>query len=78
MTDPKKRTAEDAYITAHQTARELVERIGELLQDMPAPGDDDRPIHWGHVGDINHVNEKLLEVVVFLARGIKILPPWKR
>lgn len=71
MNDPKTRTAEDAYITAHQMARDLVERIGELLQDMPAPGNDAHPIHWGHVGDINHVNEKLLEVMTFLDRGNK-------
>lgn len=67
MNDPKKRTAEDAYITAHHTARELVEQIGELLLDLPAP-DDEHPIHWGHVGDINHVNALLSQVVTFLNR----------
>ncbi len=72
MTDPKtpapKRTAEDAYVAAHLLARDLVERIGDLLQDLPAPGDDDHPIHWGHVGDVNHVNALLLEVAAFLDR----------
>lgn len=72
MTDPKtpapKRTAEDAYVTAHLLARDLVERIGDRLQDMPAPGIDGHPIHWGYVGDVNHVNALLLEVVAFLDR----------
>jgi hypothetical protein len=33
---------------------------------MPAPGDDDHPIDWGHVGSINHVNDLLSQVVCFL------------
>jgi len=68
MTAPKNQTAEDAYIAAHHTACELVEQIGDLLFDMPAPGDDEHPIHWGHVGDINHVNALLSQVVTFLNR----------
>jgi hypothetical protein len=42
-----------------EVARDLLDRISDLLQDMPAPGDDEYPIHWGHVGDINHVNALL-------------------
>ena len=60
--------AEPAYENAHLVARDLLERIGELLQDMPAPGCDEFPIHWGHVGDISHVNELLSQVVGFLDR----------
>ena len=63
-----KLNAEAAYENAHLVAQDLVARIGELLFDMPAPGNDDHPIHWGHVGDINHVNTLLLEVVTFLDR----------
>jgi hypothetical protein len=33
---------------------------------MPAPGNDDRPIHWGHVGDLNHVNALLQQIADFL------------
>ena len=66
-----KRTAEDAYITAHRMACDLVERIGDRLQDLPAPGHDARPIHWGHVGDLHHVNALLLEVATFLNRSGK-------
>jgi len=65
--DPKpKLTAETAYENAHLVAQDLVERIRELLFDMPAPGNDEHPIHWGHVGDINRVNTILLEAVTFL------------
>ena len=58
--------AEAAYENAHLVAVDLVERIKELLFDMPAPGDDEHPIHWGHVGNINEVNQRLSSVVAFL------------
>jgi len=70
-TTKPKLNAEAAYENAHLVARDLVDRIGELLMDMPAPGNDAHPIHWGHVGDINHVNTLLLEVVTFLDRKAK-------
>ncbi|CAN5471169.1 hypothetical protein BH11PLA2_BH11PLA2_21180 [soil metagenome] len=67
--NPKpKLNAEAAYENAHMVAQDLVERIRELLFDMPAPGNEDHPIHWGHVGDINHVSAILLEAVTFLDR----------
>lgn len=61
--------AEPAYESAHLIARDLVTRIEELLQDQPAPGTEDVRIHWGHVGDMMHVNAQLAEVVRFLAGG---------
>ncbi|MEZ6099995.1 MAG: hypothetical protein R3E01_13585 [Pirellulaceae bacterium] len=62
-----KLNAEAAYENAHLVAQDLVERINELLFDMPAPGDDEHPIHWGHVGDINEVNNRLSSVIAFLS-----------
>src|SRR5688500_13717759 len=44
-----KLTADAAYENAHLVAQDLVERIRELLFDMPAPGNEEHPIHWGHV-----------------------------
>jgi hypothetical protein len=61
-----KLTAEAAYENAHLVAQDLLERIRELLFDMPAPGNEEYPIHWGHVGDINEVNNRLSSVVAFL------------
>jgi len=61
-----KLTADAAYENAHLVAQDLVERIRELLFDMPAPGVEETPIHWGHVGDVNNVNRQLSEVVRFL------------
>lgn len=58
--------AEAAYEVAHHSARDLLERIEELLFDMPAPGDDEHPINWSHVGTVNHVNQLLRQVVAFL------------
>ena len=59
-------TAEAAYENAHLVAQDLVDRIRELLFDLPAPGDDEHPIHWGHVGSVNEVNSRLSSVVAFL------------
>jgi hypothetical protein len=62
-----KLTAEAAYENAHLVAQDLLERIRELLFDMPAPGSEEHPIHWGHVGDLNEVNNRLSSVVAFLS-----------
>ena len=59
-------TAEAAYENAHLVAQDLVQRIGELLFDLPAPDNEEHPINWGHVGDINEVNNRLSAVVAFL------------
>ena len=61
-----KLTADAAYENAHLVAQDLVERIRELLFDMHVPGNEEHPVHWGHVGDVNEVNRKLSEVVRFL------------
>jgi hypothetical protein len=44
----------------------LLERVKELLFAMPAPGNEEHPIHWGHVGNITHVNGQLSELIAFL------------
>jgi hypothetical protein len=53
-----------AYETAHLVAQDLLQRVRELLQDQPAP--DSIPIHWGHVGQMCEVNQRLAAVVAFL------------
>ena len=58
--------AEAAYENAHLVAHDQIERIKELLFDMPAPGNDEHPIHWGHVGDISHINAQLSDLIAFL------------
>ena len=62
-----KLNAEAAYENSHLVAQDLLERIHELLFDLPAPGDEERSIHWGHVGDINEVNTRLNSVITFLS-----------
>ena len=61
-----KLTAEAAYENAHLVAQDLVERIGELLFDLPAPGNDEHPINWADVGSVNEVNNRLSSIVAFL------------
>ena len=63
--------AEAAYENAHLVAQDLVERVRELLFDMPAPGDDEHPINWCHVGDINEVNSRLSHIIDFLSGNVK-------
>ena len=58
--------AEAAYENAHLIAQDLIQRITELLTDLPAPGNDARPINWSHVGSVNEVNQRLSNVVAFL------------
>jgi hypothetical protein len=58
---------ETAYEAAHEAARNLLARIEELLCDMPAPGSEDCPLDWTHVGSVNEVNRLLSEIVAFLA-----------
>lgn len=58
--------AEAAYENAHLVAQDLVARIGELLFDLPAPDSDERPIHWGHVGDLSEINHRLSAVIAFM------------
>ena len=61
-----KLTAEAAYENAHLVAQDLVQRIGELLFDLPAPGNDEHPINWADVGNVNEINHRLPSVVAFL------------
>jgi hypothetical protein len=61
-----KLTAGPAYENAHLTARDLIQAISESLDDMPAPDNDDHPIHWGHVADVVEVNRRLSELLGFL------------
>lgn len=67
----RKLTAEPAYENAHIVAQDQVERIRELLFDLPAPGCEERPINWAHVGTVNHVNELLSQVIAHLESAVK-------
>jgi len=58
--------ANAAYENAHLVAQDLVQRIGELLFDLPAPDNDEHPIDWANVGDINEINRQLSEVIAFM------------
>lgn len=68
MTTNKKPTlkADAAYENAHLVAQDLVQRIGELLFDLPAPDNDEQPINWCHVGDLNEINNRLSGIVAFM------------
>ncbi|MEX2168073.1 MAG: hypothetical protein WD851_02080 [Pirellulales bacterium] len=61
--------AEPAYENAHLIARDQLKRIEELLFDLPAPGNDEYPINWAHVGTLSAVNSQLSDIVRFLESG---------
>ena len=58
--------AEAAYENAHFVAQDQLEQIRGLLFDLPAPGDEEQPINWAHVGSVNEVNRQLSEIIAFL------------
>ena len=57
--------AEPAYENAHLIARDLLQRIEELLSDLPAPGGQVR-ISWPLVGTMMEVNQRLASIVAIL------------
>jgi hypothetical protein len=57
--------AEAAYENAHIVATNLLDRIRDLLQDLPAP-EGEVVINWAHVGSLAEVNNRLSSVVAFL------------
>lgn len=68
MKTKPKLDADAAYENAHLMAQDVLDRVGELLFDLPAPGNEERPINWSHVADLNRVSTLLLEAVAFLER----------
>ncbi len=63
MANPQKRQQlEDAYTSAHVRALTLLENLHEIVEDMPAPDNDEDPIDWGHVGSLEYLCERLREM----------------
>ena len=63
--------AEETYIQTHRQACDLLVHIEELLHDLPAPGNDEFPINWAHVGTASEVVARLTDVVAFLSGNEK-------
>lgn len=54
----------DAYAEGHHEAANLLDRLSDLLGDMPPPDADG--INWGHVGSLRHVIAMLKEIETHL------------
>lgn len=65
----RKRPVDAAYEQAHLAAQNLITRLSELLYEMPAPGNEEQPVDWGHVGSIEEVNRILSEVIAFMTNS---------
>lgn len=66
MKHPATLNARDAYTHERLMSLQLLRRLGELVAALP--DDDTHPRHWGHVGDLGHVNGLLMQAAEFLDR----------
>ena len=75
MTKPKpKLTAGPAYENTHLVARDLLDRLRELLDEMPKP--DDRQLTWKSVGHMNRFNQELSQLLASVDEVIKQPACW--
>jgi len=51
------------YAASVTDVRELLKMVAE---NVKAHGRKDKEIHYGHVGDMNHIREKLMEILMFM------------
>ena len=65
------KAAEAAYVLAHAHALGLIRTITELLNHLPAPGDDERPINWAVAGTSQGIAERLEEAAEFLISALR-------
>ncbi len=71
-TTPAQRTAarrqaiETAYVAEVLEARDLVGQLSELIDDLPHPETNDQKLHWGHVGNVTEVKNRLAQLVAFM------------
>lgn len=56
---------EPAYENSYLVARDLHQRIGELLRQLPAINEG-RAMHWRHVGDLATINHQLASIIALL------------
>ncbi|MEE4155644.1 MAG: hypothetical protein V2I27_15925 [Erythrobacter sp.] len=58
----KNQTIEDAYTAAHARAIKAAEAVRQMLEDQPAPADDET-IGWDDVGTLRHYAARLEELI---------------
>lgn len=63
MSEPN--VADEVYREKQTAVRGLLDDLGRLLERHGAQ-QTERPLHWGFVGDMAHVEERLKEVIGFL------------
>ncbi len=51
------------YAASVADVKELLKMVAE---NVKAHGRKDSEIHFGHVGDMNHIREKLMEILMFM------------
>ena len=63
-----------AYEHAHLVSRDLLDRLRELLEEMPKP--DDRQLTWKSVNNMNRFNNRLSELIASVDEVIKQPACW--
>jgi len=59
-----KKTAKSEYARIKTESKTLLKLIGEELKDHNREAKEDGP-HWGHVGDLGHIKELMIELLTF-------------
>lgn len=57
-----KQKAESAYMEAYLRAKKALQDVENMIHDNPAP-DGETEIHWGHVGDMDHIAAELEQML---------------
>ena len=61
------REPESAYAGALAQSQDLIQRLMEVIHDLPAP--DSGYVRWDHVKLMNEVNLSLFTVIDFVQKG---------
>ena len=57
---------ETKYEHQYLETQGALEALAEAVADLPAPGDDDNPIDWGHLGTLCEARRQIEETLAFL------------
>ena len=60
--------AQQRYLEKHEEIRQQLERLENLLFEHASPDDDEHPITFAHVGDLEYAHARLAEVIQFLSK----------
>jgi hypothetical protein len=63
--------AKEKYVEQLEAMREKLQRLQGMLDDVTGDGTVSDEVHWGHVGDLRHMNEILDEALQLNLRRVE-------